>query len=281
MHDAAAIVLAGGRSSRMGAPKAMLDWHGSALLRRVSGIVARAVDGPVIVVKAPGQELPALPTTVEVVHDAREGRGPLQGLAAGLLAIGDRAQVAYASSTDVPLLHPAFVKRVVSACGDGMDAALPEIEGHRQFLSGAYRVGLLSIVEELIATDHLRLGRLAERCRVRSLDAAALLADPDVARGDPELASARNVNEPADYERALALPAPAIRVTLSAETTPEQGIGWQTVPAWTLGELAGALGVTLGARVRATLNAGEIAADPELPLVTGDVVAFAGDVGQT
>ena len=52
--DAAGIVLAGGRSSRMGTPKAALEWHGSTLLRRVVGLVGRSVDGPVIVVCAPG-----------------------------------------------------------------------------------------------------------------------------------------------------------------------------------------------------------------------------------
>src|SRR6516164_643504 len=118
MMQAAGIVLAGGRSSRMGSPKAALEWHGSTLLRRVTGIAARAVDGPVVVVRAPGQELPALEGAVEVVEDAREGRGPLQGLAAGLAAVRDRAGVAYLSSTDLPLLHPAFVRRVVGAIDD-------------------------------------------------------------------------------------------------------------------------------------------------------------------
>ena len=72
MVDSAAIVLTGGRSSRMGSPKAALDWHGSTLLRRVTGIVSRAVAGPVVVVSAPGQALPELAPTVEVVADARE-----------------------------------------------------------------------------------------------------------------------------------------------------------------------------------------------------------------
>src|ERR1700755_2884271 len=83
MADSAAIVLAGGRSSRMGSPKAALEWHGSTLLRRVTGLLARWVDGPVVVVRAPGQELPNLDPAIEVVADAREGRGPLQGLAGG------------------------------------------------------------------------------------------------------------------------------------------------------------------------------------------------------
>jgi hypothetical protein len=77
----AGIVLAGGRSSRMGAPKAGLDWHGSTLLGHVVGVVGRGA-GPVVVVRAPGQALPALPAGVRVVEDAREGRGPLEGLRA-------------------------------------------------------------------------------------------------------------------------------------------------------------------------------------------------------
>src|SRR5579872_941125 len=96
MAQTAAIVLAGGRSSRMGSPKAALGWHGSTLLRRVTGIVGRAVSpGPVIVVSAPGQELPTLAGNVEVVADECEGRGPVQGIAAGLAAVGDRAPIAY------------------------------------------------------------------------------------------------------------------------------------------------------------------------------------------
>ena len=70
----------------MGSPKAELEWHGSTLLRRVTGLVARAVDGPVVVVRAPDQGLPYLDGRVEVVADALEGRGPLPGLAAGLAA---------------------------------------------------------------------------------------------------------------------------------------------------------------------------------------------------
>src|SRR5690349_8268256 len=86
---AAAIVLAGGGSTRMGTDKASLDWHGTTLLRRAVGIAHRAVDGPVIVVRAAGQRLPLLPDGVELAQDARPDRGPLEGLAAGLDTLGD------------------------------------------------------------------------------------------------------------------------------------------------------------------------------------------------
>src|SRR3954471_8794142 len=126
MTKVAGIVLAGGRSSRMGSPKAALEWHGSTLLHRICGIVGRAVGGPVVVVRAPGQELPGLPDGVEVAGDAREGPGPLQGIAAGLHAVRDDAEAAYVSSTDVPLLHPRFVAAVLLALDDETDVVLPE-----------------------------------------------------------------------------------------------------------------------------------------------------------
>ena len=212
MSDAAAIVLAGGRSSRMGSPKAALDWHGSTLLRRVTGIVARSVDGPVIVVSAPGQALPALNGAVEVVTDDREGRGPVQGIAAGLAAIGDRAEIAYVSSTDVPLLHPAFVRAVVGSLDDTVDVVLPEVGGFRQPLSAVYRVDLLGAINDLIAADRMRPAFLFERSRVLHLSEADLLNNRALNLLDPDLRSVSNLNEPADYERAHALPAPEIVV---------------------------------------------------------------------
>src|SRR6266702_2021589 len=126
MPSSAGIVLAGGRSSRMGTPKAALEWHGSTLLHRTAGIMLRVTDGPVVVVRAPGQELPALPAQTEVVEDPREGLGPVQGLAAGLAALSGRAEVTFVSSTDMPFLHPAFVRRVLRAAQeDGVDVGLP------------------------------------------------------------------------------------------------------------------------------------------------------------
>src|SRR5919106_2131401 len=103
---AAGVVLAGGRSSRMGRPKAALEWHGSTLLHRTTSLLARTVGGPVLVVAAPGQDLPELPPRVEVIADPVEGLGPMQGLATGLAALHERAPVAFVCSTDLPFLHP-------------------------------------------------------------------------------------------------------------------------------------------------------------------------------
>jgi molybdopterin-guanine dinucleotide biosynthesis protein A len=280
MATAAGIVLAGGRSSRMGTPKAALEWHGSTLLRRIVGLVARGVDGPVVVVRAPGQALPALPASVDVVEDAREGRGPLQGLAAGLSALGTRAEVAYASSTDAPLLHPAFVRRVVGALADDVDVVLPRAGGFPHPLAAAYRTTLLPVVERLLAADRLRPAFLFDECRVLRLEEDALLADPALATADPALDSVLNLNEPADYEAARARPAPEIVVQRFGPLARDGGGAPVTLRAATLGAAAAAVRVTLDEHVVAALNGDQISRDSHLPLVAGDTVAFmAADAG--
>jgi molybdopterin-guanine dinucleotide biosynthesis protein A len=276
MARAAGIVLAGGRSSRMGTPKAELEWHGSTLLRRVVGILGRSVDGPVVVVGAPGQTLPALPDGVEQVEDAREGRGPLQGLAAGLAAVRDRADAAYASSTDVPLLHPRFIQRVLAELDDDVDVVLPEVGGFHHPLAAAYRTELVDVVERLIAEDRMRPAFLFAACRVRRLDAGALLADPALAALDPGLDSLLNLNAPSDYEAARARPAPEVTVRVSMALRRDRGVSGDTalVVAATLGEAAAASGVSLDGHVVAAVNGEPVTRDPQTPLVAGDSVSF-------
>jgi molybdopterin-guanine dinucleotide biosynthesis protein A len=276
----AGIVLAGGRSTRMGTPKAALEWHGSTLLRRVVGIVARGVDGPVVVVRAPGQALPALPVAVEVVEDAREGRGPLQGLAAGLAALDGRADAVYASSTDAPLLHPAFVRRVLHALDDDVDVVLPLARGFPQPLAAAYRTALRERVERLLAADRIRPAFLFDECRVRRIDESGLLADRALAIADPALDSVLNLNEPTDYEAARARPAPAITVRRFGPLARDGNGGPVTLRAATLAAAAQAAGVQLDEHVVAALNGDQISRDPELPLAAGDAIAFmAADAG--
>jgi molybdopterin-guanine dinucleotide biosynthesis protein A len=278
---AAGIVLAGGRSTRMGRSKAELEWHGSTLLHRVCGLIRRVVDGPVVVVRAPGQELPPLPAGVEVTEDAREGRGPLQGLAAGLGALEERAHATYVSSTDAPLLHPAFVHTVLAALArEDVDVALPVAQGFRHPLAAAYRTGLLADVEELIASDRMRPAFLFERCRVHELSQDELLSDRALAQGDPALLSLLNVNDPEEYERARARDAPAISVRCFG--TLANGARHEPLAAGaaTLGAAAQAAGITLDRHVVAALNGDQISRDPELPLAAGDSVAFlAADAG--
>jgi len=267
----------------MGTPKASLEWHGSTLLRRTVSIVARATGGQVVVVRSPGQELPPLPGGILLADDPQAGKGPLQGIAAGLAALRGRADIAFVSSTDMPFLHPAFARRVLSVLGEseGTDVALPVARGFRQPLAAAYRVSLAAAAGRLVAQDRLRLAFLLGDCAVEELDGEALRKDPVLAALDPDLDSVVNVNTPADYQAARARPAPEVMIRLSANLARIGGIsgtsgtsGTRAVRAATVRAAAEAAGLVPDRHVAAELNGDQITQDGETALVTGDTVVF-------
>jgi molybdopterin-guanine dinucleotide biosynthesis protein A len=193
---AGGIVLCGGQSRRMGRPKAWLPMGRELLLQRVVRIV-REVAQPVVVVAAPRQDLPPLPSEVQVVHDKREGRGPLEGLAAGLRRIQDLgADAAYLSSTDVPFLSAGFVEKVLSLLGESW-IAVPLVGEQHHPLAGVYRTACLAAIDRLLAADRLRPIFLFDQVPTR------LIGADELTGVDPALDSVRNVNSPEDYQLAL------------------------------------------------------------------------------
>jgi molybdenum cofactor guanylyltransferase len=292
MPGAAGIVLAGGASARMGTAKAALEWHGSTLVRRVTGVLARAVGGPVVVVRAAAQPLPPLASGVEVIEDPRAGLGPVQGIAAGLAAVAGRAEFAFVCATDMPFLHPMFVRAVLAAAGGETggngpgtrlnmmvpgaarpDAVLPVAGGYPQPLAAAYRTALAAEAGRRAAAGQLRLGLLLQDCAVRRLDEDALLGCRELAALDPGLESLINLNTPEDYARARARPAPEITVASGAPA----GGAARPARAATLAQAAAAAGpgLPLAATVRGRGATTAVRTDDgEFPLVSGDQVRF-------
>jgi molybdopterin-guanine dinucleotide biosynthesis protein A len=262
----------------MGTAKAALEWHGSTLLSHVAGVVGRAIDGPVIVVRAPGQQLPALDPQVLVHDDPEEGLGPMQGLAVGLAAAAEYASVAFVCATDLPFLHSAFVTAVLrgfDAAAGEPDVVLPYVRGYRQPMAAGYRTDLAPRVEKLIEAKRLRPAHLFEEVNVRQLDEATLLADARLARADPELDSVLNVNTPDDYRAARARPAPEVVVERYGVLATQGGARAPLrVRAATIGAAAEQVGLALNRHVLAAINGDQIRGDAEWPLEAGDTVAF-------
>lgn len=190
------IVLCGGKSTRMGVPKATLPFGPETMLQRVVRLLGSVVS-PIIVVAARDQALPPLPDEVRIARDEREARGPLEGIRAGLSALPPSIDAAYITSCDVPLLVPAFVGRMIELMGDH-DVAVMEIDGFTHPLSAIYRSNALPHVEALLAADRLRPLFLFEQVRTRRVT-------PEEMKGvDPDLRTLRNLNTQEDYRTALA-----------------------------------------------------------------------------
>ena len=189
------IVVCGGQSKRMGRPKAWLPFAGELMLPRVLRRLGEAV-GPCVVVAAPDQALPPLPPGVDVVRDEAKGRGPLQGLAAGLKGLQGRADAAFASSCDVPFLNPHFVRRMIELLGD-KQICVPYVGGYHHPLAAVYRLEVAAAVERLLVEDRLRPVFLFDLVPTRVVEAAEL------AEVDPTFQTLRNLNTPEEYEAAL------------------------------------------------------------------------------
>jgi molybdopterin-guanine dinucleotide biosynthesis protein A len=193
-----AVVLCGGQSRRMGQPKAWLEFGPERLLQRVVRLVGTGIaGGPIVVVAAPGQECPPLPPSVTIVRDEVSGRGPLQGLSAGLAALPAEVELAYASATDVPFLAPAWIGRLHGLIGDD-DLAIPLVDGYHHPLAALYRRATVwPVIDSLLRADRLRPVFLMESVRTRVVNADELRSV------DPELKTLRNLNTREDYQHAL------------------------------------------------------------------------------
>lgn len=192
---AGGIVLCGGRSTRMGVPKATLPFGPETMLQRVVRLLGTVV-APIVAVAAREQVLPHLPADIIITRDEREQRGPLEGLRAGLKALPGSVDIAYVTSCDVPLLIPRFVSRMIELMGEH-DIAVMEIDGFPHPLSAVYRRDVLQRVESLLESDKLRPVFLFDAVRTRRVRSEEMVGV------DPELLTLRNLNTREDYLAAL------------------------------------------------------------------------------
>jgi molybdopterin-guanine dinucleotide biosynthesis protein A len=168
-EPASAIVLAGGRSRRMGRDKASLAIDGVRLLERVAGALRPHVR-EVLVGAAAGQDV-AL-DGARVVADRASGQGPLMGLASCLAtSTSDRNLVA---ACDLPELPPALLERLLEEALD-WEAVVPQgPDGSLEPLLAVYRRRLLPDIERLLAAGERRIRPLFARRQVRYLPLAEL-----------------------------------------------------------------------------------------------------------
>jgi molybdopterin-guanine dinucleotide biosynthesis protein A len=207
----AAIVLAGGRSRRMGTDKAHVRLAGEPMLVRVVRSVAAAA-AHLVVVAAADQALPELPAGVEVARDARPDRGPLEGLRAGLQALAARgapAEAVFLCAADMPLLVPELPLRLLALWRAQSEPRAPALvvgtPGRVQPLLGIYAPAVLGDVDAQLATGDRSLRALLARLGAVVADDAALLADAALAAADPRLDSLAGVNTPEERSRAEVL----------------------------------------------------------------------------
>ena len=186
------ILLAGGRSLRLGRNKLGEVLEGESLLHRSLRLVLPL--GQVWVV-GDGRPL-ELPPEVRLVADLLPGRGPMGGVFTGLLASPSYYSLVVAC--DMPFLKPELLRYLLRAAS-GYDLALPRVQDKVEPLHAVYSRPCLAPLRHLLGEGHTSLLELLPRVKVRYVE------ERELRSADPHLLSLFNVNTQEDLERARSL----------------------------------------------------------------------------
>lgn len=203
--DAAAVILTGGKSSRMGRPKALLPFDDEPLIAHIVRRLGR-VFAETVVVAAPDQELPPLP--VVLVRDQVAYQGPVSGIYHGLKAA--TKDVCFVTSCDAPFLNLELISQLLSQIAD-WDVVVPFWQERFQPLHAVYRTKVAPLLKDQLERGELRPISLYGKVRTREFH------EDEIRRLDPEGFSLLNMNSPADYDAALQLWSKKYSISVSVE----------------------------------------------------------------
>ena len=251
MADAAAVILVGGKSSRMGRAKALLPFDNEPLIAHVVRRL-KSWFPEIIVVAAPDQELPEL--SAVLVRDEIAYQGPVSGIYHGLKAA--TRDVCFVTSCDAPFLNFELIDHLLEQISD-YDVVVPFWQERFQPLHAIYRTSVVPLLKEQLERGELRPIFLYDKVRTRKIQEA------EIRRLDPEGLSFLNMNSPADYDAALQLWRERNTISVSVELfgiarmlTKTQSVSLDLNEGATLAQVFSALGEKLPALVGRVLNAG-------------------------
>ena len=187
------VILAGGKSRRMGRDKSHLILGGETLVARAARTLSALSDDVVVVANTlePRGNLAA-----RLTGDVIAGGGALSGIHAGLAAA--RHEFALVVACDMPFLNLALLRHMASLA-PGHDAVVPHWQGESEPLHAIYSRQCITVIEPVLRRGGGRIVELYATIRVRYLEME------EIARFDPEGLSFFNINSPDDWERAQEL----------------------------------------------------------------------------
>jgi molybdopterin-guanine dinucleotide biosynthesis protein A len=187
LEDVTAFILAGGKSSRMGADKAFLDFDGRTLLEQTLEL-ARSITGDVRIVGGREKFAPFAP----VVEDVFPGHGPLGGIHAALRSSTSDLNLMLA--VDAPFVSRALLQYLIHEAHHAPEATvvLPRCNGHRQPLCAIYRREFAEVAEKALIAGRNRIDVLFDMVKSR------VIGEEELERAGFSAALFCNLNTPED-----------------------------------------------------------------------------------
>ncbi len=185
------IVLAGGRSSRMGRDKSVLPWHNSDLVQTVIRKVGQVCEDIVLVSNQPRN----VPPGVRVVGDIIPDMGPLGGIHAGLTHA--KSPFAFVTACDMPYIVPEAISFLLQQAGEEWDVVIPSNGDQFEPMFAVYRQTCIPAIETLLKENRRQIIGFFPLIRLKKIDVSRLR------QFDKELTMFTNINTAEEYARAL------------------------------------------------------------------------------
>ncbi len=180
------LILLGGRSSRYGANKALVEIEGVRLIDRVAGLM-KAIFHRVILATNTPDEYAYL--QMPMVQDLIKGLGPMGGIYTGLMTMLDEA--GFVVACDMPFLSGRLIRHMVDV-RDDFEAVVPRMDWMLEPLHALYSKKCLPVIQEAIEQHQHQIAKCFAGLRVRYVD------EEELRLSDPDLKSFFNINKPED-----------------------------------------------------------------------------------
>ena len=171
-----AIILAGGKSSRMGFDKAFIEIEGVPLIKRQLRLLGRVFKRVIIVTNSPRKYRLR---TVKVIQDIIPGQGPLGGIYAGLIASSSFYN--FVAACDMPFLNEALIRHMIKE-RDSFDVVVPRLKKGYESLFAIYSKNCIMPIHKTIASKNLRIRDFFKKVKVKEIKEAEVrrFGKPDI-----------------------------------------------------------------------------------------------------
>jgi molybdopterin-guanine dinucleotide biosynthesis protein A len=192
------IILAGGKSSRLGRNKSLQTVRGKTLIQWVIDRLA-TLSPEIIIATAHGEEIPcSSDVRLRTVADIHPGKGPLAGIYSGLIASSNSRAIVV--SCDTPFVSVGLLEYMTQTC-PGFDIVVPRMKEKVEPLCAVYSKNCVAPIRELLKQNELKIIELYPMVTVRYIEEA------EIDRFDPEHLSFFNINSQVDLDKARRLAA--------------------------------------------------------------------------
>ena len=201
IHDVTGVLLAGGKSRRMGLDKRFLKLGGETLLQRALSVYERLFTEILVVVAEPVPEMADIGH--QIVTDLIPNCATLGGLYTGL-SVARNPRV-FAAACDMPFLNPAVIGHLLNSCD--ADVVMPQLATGLQPMHAVYSKACLPYFERMMAMNNLSIQAVLGQNELK----IRVVPEEMLKTFDAGLLSFLNLNTPEDVELARTLVQQGVR----------------------------------------------------------------------